>query len=98
MLTLITLLAPALASPDRLTATFELGSKLTALAPSADGRWVGAVEGGSDELRVLDTLTWDASAFDSLANQIAILLTQIWQGAGWSAPAATARAAVVTLL
>jgi type IV secretion system protein VirB6 len=40
----------------------------------------------------------DASAFDSLANQIAILLTQIWQGTGWSAPAATARAAVVTLL
>ena len=40
----------------------------------------------------------DASAFDSLANQVAILLTQIWQGTGWSAPAATARAAVVTLL
>lgn len=40
----------------------------------------------------------DANAFDSLANQIAILLTQIWQGTGWSAPAATARAAVVTLL
>jgi type IV secretion system protein VirB6 len=40
----------------------------------------------------------DASAFDSLANQIAILLTQVWQGTGWSAPAATARAAVVTLL
>ena len=32
----------------------------------------------------------DASAFDSLANQVAILLTQIWQGTGWSAPAATA--------
>ena len=40
----------------------------------------------------------DASAFDSLANQIAILLTQLWQGTGWSAPAETARAAVVTLL
>ena len=40
----------------------------------------------------------DASAFDSLANQVAIMLTQIWQGTGWSAPAATARAAVVTLL
>ena len=40
----------------------------------------------------------DASAFDSLANQIAILLTQVWQSTGWSAPAATARAAVVTLL
>ena len=40
----------------------------------------------------------DASAFDSLANQVAILLTQLWQGTGWSAPAATARAAVVTLL
>jgi type IV secretion system protein VirB6 len=40
----------------------------------------------------------DASAFDSLAKQIAILLTQVWQGTGWSAPAAAARAAVVTLL
>jgi type IV secretion system protein VirB6 len=40
----------------------------------------------------------DASAFDSLANQIAILLTQLWQGTGWSAPAETARASVVTLL
>jgi type IV secretion system protein VirB6 len=40
----------------------------------------------------------DASAFDSLANQVAILLTEVWQGTGWSAPAATARAAVVTLL
>jgi type IV secretion system protein VirB6 len=40
----------------------------------------------------------DANAFDSLAKQVAILLTQIWQGTGWSAPAATARAGVVTLL
>ncbi len=40
----------------------------------------------------------DANAFDTLARQVAILLTQVWQGTGWSAPAATARAAVVTLL
>jgi type IV secretion system protein VirB6 len=40
----------------------------------------------------------DANKFDTLAAKFGILLTQIWQGTGWSAPAATARAAVVTLL
>lgn len=40
----------------------------------------------------------DANKFDTLAAKFGILLTQVWQGTGWSAPAATARAAVVTLL
>jgi type IV secretion system protein VirB6 len=40
----------------------------------------------------------DANKFDTLAAKFGILLTQIWQGTGWSAPSATARAAVVTLI
>ena len=65
MLLLIALLHPSIASPDRVTATFDLGTQLTVLAPSPDGRWIGTVEKSSDQLRVLDTLTWDASALDS---------------------------------
>ncbi len=57
--------APVYASPDRVASVIELGTKVSALAVSEDGRWVAALEKGSDQLRVLDTLSWDASSWDS---------------------------------
>jgi len=56
---------PGLAAPDHVAATYALGSQLGALAVSADGRWIATIEGASDELRVLDTLTWSASTLDA---------------------------------
>lgn len=62
---LLALILSATASPDRVAAAFELGTNVTDIALSEDGRWVAAIDKGSDELRVLDTLTWDASSWDS---------------------------------
>lgn len=61
----ILLLPEALAAPDRVAETFALGTNVGAIAVSGDGRWVAAVEHGSQQLRVLDTWSWDASRWDS---------------------------------
>lgn len=62
---LILLVSPASASPDRVAQVFEIGTKVGAIAVSEDGRWVAALEKGSDQVRVLDTLSWDTESWDS---------------------------------
>lgn len=62
---LLLLSLQAFAAPDHVAATWSIGSELGALAVSADGRWIATIETSSDELRVLDTLTWSADTLDA---------------------------------
>ncbi len=65
VLLLATLLVPvpAGAVPDRVAAVLEAGTAIPDLAVTSDGAWIGFVEEGAGEVWILDTWTWDATAF-----------------------------------
>ncbi len=56
---LVALAPPASAEPTRVAWSEEQGTGITDLSISDDGRWVAFIEEGSDELRFLDTHSWE---------------------------------------
>ncbi len=51
-------LLPARAAELRVADVMSVGTAVTEVVPTGDGRWVGALEQGSGEIRILDTWTW----------------------------------------
>jgi len=85
MLGLAVWIAGAWAAP-RVAASLEEGTFLSELTSTADGRWVAMLEEGSDEIRLLDTWSWETSAFTACATHRGVSMEEqgdavrLWAG------------------
>ncbi|MDP2304575.1 MAG: hypothetical protein Q8P18_00940 [Pseudomonadota bacterium] len=55
------LVTPALAAPDRLASTFEVGTTVTDIVVSPDGAWIGWNEAGGGKFWVMDAGTFETT-------------------------------------